>query len=41
LRAGGPVITIDDVLAMHEQRELEPAGEVVAVEDELAEGGGG
>jgi hypothetical protein len=34
--AVGPVITIDDVLAMHKQKELEPAGEVVDVEDEPA-----
>jgi hypothetical protein len=37
--ASGPVISIDDVIAMHKQRELEPAGEVIEVEDEPVEGG--
>jgi len=37
--ASGPVITLQDVIAMHTQRELEPAAEVVDVEDESVEGG--
>lgn len=36
--ASGPVISLSDVIAM-QQRELEPAGEVVAVKAELVEGG--
>jgi hypothetical protein len=36
--ATGPVISLNDVIAMQQQRELEPAGEVVAVEDESVEG---
>ena len=34
-----PVITIADVLNMHKQPELEPAAEVVAIEDEPVGGG--